>query len=135
MNSPFLSVGHTIATFTTPGTKSPGGKSARLIPLRRHDHCGARRSGPTNPRSWITTADALSFGFKTRSAMSLPDSDEPFDPDLFSVEIWAQVPEPARKKVEQHVATHLPDDILAKLRELHARGLPISTDPAFFHFG
>jgi hypothetical protein len=45
------------------------------------------------------------------------------------------VPEPIRKIVEQHVAAHLPADILAKLRDLHARGLPISHDDAFFHFG
>jgi hypothetical protein len=29
----------------------------------------------------------------------------------------------------------LPAKILAKLRDLHARGIPISSDPAFFHFG
>jgi len=62
--------------------------------------------------------------------MHLPDFDEPFDPDLFSVEHWAKVPESIRKIVEQHGA-----EILAKLRDLHARGLPISSDPAFFHFG
>jgi hypothetical protein len=33
------------------------------------------------------------------------------------------------------VSANLPDDLLAKLRELHARGLPISHDDAFFHFG
>ena len=67
--------------------------------------------------------------------MDLPDFDEPFDPDLFSKKLWAKVPEPIRKIVEQHVAAHLPDEILAKLRDLHARGIPISSDPAFFHFG
>jgi DNA invertase Pin-like site-specific DNA recombinase len=40
-----------------------------------------------------------------------------------------------RKDVEQHVLAHLPADLLAKLRDLHARGIPISTDNAFFHFG
>jgi hypothetical protein len=67
--------------------------------------------------------------------MDLPDFDEPFDPDLFSVKHWAQVPEPIRKTVEQHVAANLPADVLAHLRDLHARGLPIDPDPAFFHFG
>jgi hypothetical protein len=67
--------------------------------------------------------------------MHLPDFDEPFDPDVFSVRRWAQVPEPIRRKVEQHVAAHLPPDILIKLRDLHARGTPISSDPTFFHFG
>jgi hypothetical protein len=33
------------------------------------------------------------------------------------------------------VAAHLPAKTLAKLRDLHARGIPISSDPAFFHFG
>jgi hypothetical protein len=33
------------------------------------------------------------------------------------------------------VAGRLPAKILAKLRDLHARGIPISSDPAFFHFG
>jgi hypothetical protein len=67
--------------------------------------------------------------------MDLPDFDEPFDPDLSSVRCWARVPDPIRENVEQHVTTHLPADILAKLRDLHARGIPISSDPAFFHFG
>ncbi len=55
--------------------------------------------------------------------MHLPDFDEPFDPDLFSVEYWAKVPEPIRKIVEQHVAAHLPAKTLAKFRDLHARGI------------
>jgi len=58
-----------------------------------------------------------------------------FDPDYFSKEHWAEVPEPIRKIVEQHVAARLPAKILAKLRDLHARGIPIDSDPAFFHFG
>ncbi|TKV78000.1 hypothetical protein FDV58_27755 [Bradyrhizobium elkanii] len=66
--------------------------------------------------------------------MDLPDK-QPFDSDLVSIRHWEQVPEPIRNSVEQYVATHLPDDILAKLRDLHARGIPISSDPAFFHFG
>jgi hypothetical protein len=66
--------------------------------------------------------------------MRLPDFDERFDPDSFSVKLWAQVPEQIRKAVEQHVATHLPTDMLAKLRDLHARGIPFDSDPAFFHF-
>lgn len=64
--------------------------------------------------------------------MDLPELDEPFDPDLSSARRWKQVPEPIRKSVEQHVAVHLPADVLAKLRDLHARGI---SDPAFFHFG
>jgi hypothetical protein len=71
--------------------------------------------------------------------MDQPDFGELFDPDLdpdfFDKKQWAKVPEPIRKDVEQHVAAHLPADILAKLRDLHARGIPISSDPAFFHFG
>ena len=56
-------------------------------------------------------------------------------PDSFSEKRWARVPWPIRKIVEQHVAAHLPVEILEKLRDLHARGVSISTDPAFFHFG
>ncbi|MGY3445487.1 hypothetical protein [Bradyrhizobium sp. USDA 4473] len=67
--------------------------------------------------------------------MNFPDFDQPFDPNLFSIERWARVPEPIRKSVEQYVAARLPDDILAKLDDLHARGIPIDSDPAFFHFG
>ena len=67
--------------------------------------------------------------------MRLPDFDKPRDPDASSKKQWAEVPEPVRKDVEQHVSANLPDDLLAKLRELHARGLPISHDDAFFHFG
>jgi hypothetical protein len=33
------------------------------------------------------------------------------------------------------VRAHLPANILAKLRDLHAYGIPISFDSAFFHFG
>jgi hypothetical protein len=40
-----------------------------------------------------------------------------------------------RKNVEQHVSAHLPADLLVKLRDLHARGIPIDSDPAFFYFG
>jgi hypothetical protein len=65
----------------------------------------------------------------------MPKFDKPRDPDSFSKELWAEVPEPVRKDVEQHVSANLSDDLLAKLRELHARGLPISHDDAFFHFG
>ena len=67
--------------------------------------------------------------------MTLTDFDKPRDPDASSKEQWAEVPEPVRKDVEQHVSANLPDDLLARLRELHARGLPISHDDAFFHFG
>lgn len=67
--------------------------------------------------------------------MNLPDLDEPFDADSLSVKMWARVPEPVRKKVEQHVAIQLPAEMLARVRDLYARGIPISSDPAFFHFG
>jgi len=40
-----------------------------------------------------------------------------------------------RKIVERHVAAQLPAEILANLRDLHARGNAIGSDPAFFHFG
>ena len=68
--------------------------------------------------------------------MDLPDFDDPdSDPDLIDMKRWSEVPQPIRKIVEQHVAARLPAKILAKLRDLHARGIPISSDPAFFHFG
>jgi hypothetical protein len=67
--------------------------------------------------------------------MDLPDFDEARDPDFLSKKLWAQVPKLIRKDVEQHVAAKLPADLLAKLRDLHSRGLPISYDDAFFHFG
>jgi hypothetical protein len=67
--------------------------------------------------------------------MGMFDSDEPFDPDLSSKERWAEVPAPIRKEVERHVRARLPSEVLTKLRDLHARGIPISSDSAFFHFG
>ena len=68
--------------------------------------------------------------------MPPPDFEDPIDSlDSFSEKRWAQVPEHIRKDVEQHVLTNLPADLLAKLRDLHARGIPISSDDAFFHFG
>ena len=33
------------------------------------------------------------------------------------------------------MTARLPAKILAKLRDLHTRKIPISSDPAFFHFG
>ena len=65
--------------------------------------------------------------------MYQPDWDEPYDP--LSERLWAQVPEPIRKDVEQHVVASLPAELVAKLRDLRARGIPIESDPAFFHFG
>jgi hypothetical protein len=56
-------------------------------------------------------------------------------PDSYSIRDWAQVPEPIRKDVEQHVAANLPADVLEKLYDLHARGMAISHDNTFFHFG
>jgi hypothetical protein len=68
--------------------------------------------------------------------MHLPDFDDPdSDPDLMYMKQWSEVPQPIRKIVEQHVAARLPAKILAKLRDLHSRGMPISYDDAFFHFG
>jgi hypothetical protein len=71
--------------------------------------------------------------------MELPDLDDPFDPDIdpdvFYRKRWAEVAGPIRKIVEQHVAARLPAKIMAKLRDLHARGNCIGSDPAFFHFG
>ena len=67
--------------------------------------------------------------------MHPPDFEEPPDLNSWSKKRWTQVPESIRKDVEQHVLAHLPADLLAKLRDLHARGLPISSDNAFFHFG
>ena len=68
--------------------------------------------------------------------MQPPDFEEPLASlNSFSEKLWAKVPEPIRKDVEQHVAAHLPDNLLTKLRDLHARGIPISSDDAFFHFG
>jgi hypothetical protein len=67
--------------------------------------------------------------------MKPPNLKKPRDPDASSKKQWKEVPEPVRKDVEQHVSANLPDDLVAKLRELLARGLPISDDDAFFHFG
>ncbi len=67
--------------------------------------------------------------------MHPPDFEEPPDPNSWSKKRWTQVPNSIRKDVEQHVLAHLPADLLARLRDLHARGLPISFDNAFFHFG
>ena len=68
--------------------------------------------------------------------MSPPDSkhEEPHDP-LDTLSGWAQVPELIRRDVEQHVLAHLPADLLAKLRDLHARGACFGSDDSFFHFG
>src|SRR5712692_10442477 len=68
--------------------------------------------------------------------MQPPDFEEPLDPfDASSKKMWAKVPELIRKDVEKHVLAHLPADLLAKLRDLHARGVCIGSDDAFFHFG
>jgi hypothetical protein len=68
--------------------------------------------------------------------MDLPDFDDPdFNFDLMDIKRWSEVPHPIRKIVEQHVAGRLPAKILAKLCDLHARGIRISSDRAFFHFG
>lgn len=58
-----------------------------------------------------------------------------YDPDSFSKKRWAEVPEPIRQIVEQHVAARLPAKTLTKLRNLHALGIPIGRDDAFSHFG
>src|SRR3954452_5564663 len=64
-----------------------------------------------------------------------PDFDASFDPDSSSKKLWIKVPQSIRKNVEQYVAAHLPPELLAKLRDLHAHGSPISSEEAFFHFG
>jgi hypothetical protein len=73
------------------------------------------------------------------SRMHLPDLnklfDPDFDPDLLAKQRWEQVPGHIRRAVEQHVVTRLPAEILCKLSDLHARGVRIGSDPAFFHFG
>jgi hypothetical protein len=43
--------------------------------------------------------------------------------DAGAAPLWSMA-ELIRKDVEQHVAAHLPADLLAKLRDLHARGMP-----------
>lgn len=58
--------------------------------------------------------------------MHPPDFEEPLDPDSSSKKLWTEVPESIRKEVEQHVLAHFPADLLVKLRDLHARGIPIS---------
>jgi hypothetical protein len=65
---------------------------------------------------------------------SIPDSIRSI-PAYSISKVWEKVPAPIRKIVEQHVAAKLPAEILPKLRDLHARGIPIGSDPAFFHFG
>lgn len=70
-----------------------------------------------------------------QSCLLCDGSGEEPHPDSFSEKRWVRVPAPIRKIVEQHVAAHLPVEIQEKLRDLHARGVSISTDPAFFHFG
>jgi len=67
--------------------------------------------------------------------MQQPDLEGPFDPDSLSRKLWTEVPEAIRKDVEEHVLDNLPADLLTKLCDLHARGIPISSDNAFFHFG
>jgi hypothetical protein len=67
--------------------------------------------------------------------MHLPEFEEPFDPDSRSKMPWTEVPEAIRRDVEQHVSDNLPADLLTKLCGLHARGIAISSDNAFFHFG
>src|SRR3954468_22306483 len=81
----------------------------------------------------ISGPDSLILNWSLR--MYPPDFEEPLDPDSWSKKLWLEIPEFVRKDVEQHVAANLPADLLAKLRNLHARGSPISSDEAFFHFG
>jgi hypothetical protein len=65
-----------------------------------------------------------------------PPDFETVDPvDSFSKKLWEQVPVLIRKDIEQHVLAHLPADLLAKLQDQHARGIPIGSDDMFFHFG
>jgi hypothetical protein len=73
--------------------------------------------------------------FATRTLKDMFTFDESYDPDLSSKKLWAEIPEAIRKQVEQHVSADLPAEVLAKLRDLYAHGIPISFDSAFFHFG
>lgn len=84
---------------------------------------------------WFSSVDSALLSAEWDLRMHAPDFDESFDSDSFFKERWAEVPEQIRKDVERHVLAHLPADALAKLRELHACGIPLSSDPAFFHFG
>lgn len=61
--------------------------------------------------------------------------DLPNSPDVRTNQYWAQVPEPIRKDVEQHVLAHLPPELIARLRDSHISGKSANSDPAFFHFG
>ena len=63
-----------------------------------------------------------------------PDFEEPLDADSSSKRLWIDIPDSIRKDFEQHVAANLPAELRVKLRDLHARGIPISSDDAFFHF-
>ena len=67
--------------------------------------------------------------------MQPPNFEEPLDPNLSSMKLWTEVPESIRKGLSSMCVAHLPADLLAKLRDLHACGIPISSDDAFFHFG
>jgi hypothetical protein len=67
--------------------------------------------------------------------MDMFTSAESCDPDLSSKQQWTEVPEAIRKEVEQYVSASLPAEVLAKLRDLHDRGILISSGFPFFHFG
>lgn len=75
----------------------------------------------------------MMHNWKIRVQQSDPEG--PFDADSRSKSLWGEVPEAIRKDVEEHVFDSLPADILAKLHDLHARGVCISSDLTFFHFG
>jgi len=66
--------------------------------------------------------------------MNPPDFEESFDPDSRPKRLWMEVLEAIRKDVEEHLLAHLPTDLLTELYDLHARGIPISSAKAFFHF-
>jgi hypothetical protein len=60
-----------------------------------------------------TTAGATqTHHFADEASMRPPDFDEPFDPDFdpdeLDKQLWAEVPGPIRKIVDQYVAAHLP---------------------------
>jgi hypothetical protein len=72
---------------------------------------------------------------KTAIERLIAELEGPLDPYSYREKQWAQVPEPIRKEVEQHVAAQLPADLLAKWRDQHARGERVGSDELSFHFG
>jgi hypothetical protein len=49
--------------------------------------------------------------------------------------LWARLPERIRRQVEDHVAANVPDNLLTKWRDQHARGVEVGSDEPTFHLG